>query len=199
MSLLDTEVLKLNKNWTPIGVISVRKAFLDAGAGAVTLLRFHDGYPTPYRLQDWVNLPVGDKEDFIYTNRNHELHKVLVPRVAICVTFNRIIAKEQKLNTQSVARRDKGICAVSKKKLQPNEYSIEHVRPRSKGGENTWENVRLMDKSLNSKRGNKSYRKLGLRKPETKGAPRPSLPFEHIVNKNNYPEWTLLGIQNAKV
>jgi 5-methylcytosine-specific restriction endonuclease McrA len=194
MSLLETECLKLNKQWVPLGVISVRQAFLDAAAGAVTLLRFYKGYPTPYRWEDWISLPVADKDEFIPTSKNHELRKIAVPRVAICTSFDRIISKEQKLNTRNVARRDKGICAVSGQKLTPDRYSIEHIRPRSKGGQNDWRNVRLMDKRLNSARGNKSYRKLGLRKPKSLPEPRPSLPFHGIVNRNHYPEWRLFQI-----
>ena len=191
--LYDDEVLKLNSRWIPIGVVPVRQAFMDAYAGATTFLRFHEGYPTPYRIQDWVNLPVGDKEPFIATqDRYHTLRKVAVPRVMICVNFDGLIAKEQKLNSlEALAKHYDYTCAVTGKKLKPNEYSREHVRPLSKGGRRDPTNEVLMDRSLNNRRGNRSYRKFGHKKPRVKPPPRPKMPFHTIVNRHRYPEWYL--------
>ena len=42
-SILNCEVLKLNRRWQVIEVISVRKAFEDMSAEAVTALRCEDG------------------------------------------------------------------------------------------------------------------------------------------------------------
>ena len=201
MDILDkSRVLKLDKNWRPFATASIRKAFLDAGAGAVTLLRFYEGNPTPYRLEDWINIPVGEKEEYITIGGKYhgEIRKVAIPRVIICVGFDQVILqkqnfkKSQPITTRSVAERDDFICAVSNKKLPPQDWSIEHIRPRSKGGKNEWENVRLMDRRLNSLRGNKSYRKIGYRKPKSKPAPIKKL--SKIVNKWEFPEWDLFQI-----
>jgi hypothetical protein len=197
VDILETRVLKLDRNWRAFSTCSVRKAFLDAGAGAVTLLRFDNGNPTPFRLEDWVNLPVRDKEEFVgIGGKFHgEIRKVAVPRVVICVSFDRFILDKQNykknkpITTKNVAEHYDETCAVSKKKLKPDEYSIEHVRPRSRGGKNDWGNVVLMDRKLNSKRSNKSYRKLGLRPPKIKPAPK-RVPVK-IINDCNYPEWKL--------
>ena len=193
MSLLDSDCLKLNKQWVPVSVISVRKAFSDAAAGAVTLLRFSDGYPTPYRLEDWLQIEAAEGEDSIMLGTSlRGTRNIKVPRVAICTSFDKIISKEQKLNTlPRLAKHYNYTCAVTGKKLKPNEYSREHVRPLSKGGRRSPDNEVLMDKRLNNARGNKSYRKLGLRKPRARKLPRAMLPFAGIVNKNSYKEWDL--------
>ncbi len=200
MDILETRVLKLDRHWKPFATCSVRKAFLDAGAGAVTLLRFYEGNPTPYRLDDWLNIPVNDKEDFVTTSGkfHNEIRKVAIPRVVICISFDQMILQKQNyrknkpLTTKNVAKHYDETCAVSGKKLKPEEYSKEHVRPRIRGGKNEWGNVVLMDKKLNSKRGHKSYRKLGLKKPKIKAAPQRER--IKIVNEFNYPEWKILGI-----
>lgn len=200
MDILETRVLKLDRNWRPFATCSVRKAFLDAGAGAVTLLRFHEGNPTPYRLDDWLNIPVEDKEEFVSTGGKFhgEIRKIAVPRVVICVGFDQVILEKQRykrkpINLKNVAELHEETCAVSNKKLKPEEFSIEHVRPRSKGGKNEWGNVVLMDRKLNSKRGNKSYRKIGLKKPKIKKAPLREA--AKITNDCGYPEWALFGIK----
>lgn len=208
MSILDTKVLKLDKNWKPFATTSVRQAFRDAGAGAGTLLRFKDGYPTPYRLEDWLNIEVGDKEEFIGIGGKYqgEIRKVAVPRVMICVNFDDIIREKQRfrkkkkhLTLKELAEHYNETCAVSGKKLKPEEYSREHVRPRSKGGRNGCENEVLMDRKLNSQRGNKSYRKIGYKKPKIKPAPTQETIQKRIVNEHGYLEWKILGIPDAIV
>jgi len=203
MDILETRVLKLDKNWRAFSTCSVRKAFLDAGAGAVTLLRFPEGKPVPYRLEDWINIPVGDKEEFVGAGGKFrgEIRKVAVPRVVICVNFDQFILQKQKFNkrrkkpitVKNVAEVYDETCAVTHRKLKPEEFSIEHVRPRSKGGKHEWENVALMDKKLNSLRGNKSYRKIGLKKPRILPAPELRR-VEKIINDRGYKEWELFGI-----
>lgn len=194
MSQLDTECLKINSNWAPLGVVTVRQAFSDAAAGAVTFLKFSEGYPSPFRLEDWLKLDVQDGEDYVSTSRLHELKKILVPRVCITVNFNRLIAREQKCNLPNLVRRYKGRCAVSGKNLAPDEYSREHVNPRANGGHSGWDNEVLMDRKLNSKRGHKKYEEAGLREPKILPAPKPLLPINQIRNKNGYSEWDLFKI-----
>lgn len=203
MDILNTKVLKLDKNWRPFATTTVKQAFRDAAAGAVTLLRFHEGNPTPYRLEDWKNIEVGDKEEFIVGSGkfHNETRKISVPRVVICINFDQMIRQKQNLKKKKRAPTLKELadhyehtCAVSGKKLKPEEFSKEHVRPRSKGGKNGWENEVLMDRKLNSLRGNKSYRKIGLKKPKILPAPKETKPVEKIINDQDYKEWDMFGI-----
>jgi hypothetical protein len=203
MDILETRVLKLDKNWRPFATTSVKKAFLDAGAGAVTLLRFDNGYPTPFRLTDWLNIPVEDKEPYIGIGGKYhgETRKVAVPRVVICVGFDQVILEKQKfkkkkhLSLQELAEVYEETCAVSGVKLKPEDYSREHVRPRSKGGKSGPENEVLMDRRLNSLRGNKSYRKIGYKKPKIR--PVPFREKQRIVNENGYEEWKMFGVPDS--
>jgi len=192
---LEGEVLKINKSWVPIGIITVRKAFEDAFAGAVTLLRFHDGYPTPYRIEDWIRIQLQDGEDYISVSRMHGVGKIAIPRVCITVNFNRIIAKEQRCNLKNLSKHYDYTCAVSGKKLLPDEYSREHVKPRAHGGGHGWGNEVLMDRRLNSRRGDRPYADLHLPRPKLRPAPRPLLPINTLVNRNHYPEWRIFGIR----
>jgi hypothetical protein len=86
MDKLNQPVLKLNKLWQVIGTVTVAKAFSDAYAGAVTMLRYVEGYPTPYRLVDWIAIQPGEGEDFVgvgYDRVSGHARHVLIPRVVI--------------------------------------------------------------------------------------------------------------------
>jgi hypothetical protein len=190
-SILDTHCLKLNASWVAMDVISVKQAFLDAAAGAVTLLKFSEGYPTPFRMEDWINLPVGDKEDYVTTSRMHGPHKIAVPRVCVALHFNRLIAEEQPCTPENLLHRYGHKDAVTGKKLRRKNFSREHVDPRSHGGKNGWDNEVPMDRKLNSKRGNRPYSELGLVQPKILGAPAPRLPYARIKNPHGYKEWNI--------
>jgi 5-methylcytosine-specific restriction endonuclease McrA len=49
------------------------------------------------------------------------------------------------------------------RKLTQDELSVDHVIPRCKGGNDTWENLVTCTRSLNSKKGNKSLEEAGLK------------------------------------
>jgi 5-methylcytosine-specific restriction endonuclease McrA len=196
MNLLDTDCLKLNANWQVIDVVKVRNAFEDAAAGAATLLRFHEGYPIPLRLEEWLKIEVDEGQEYvgISAKYSHNVRRIAVPRVMICINYDKFIAEEQKPYGDSLLKHYNYKDAVTGKPLTRERMSREHVRPRSKGGTDGWENVAPMDKELNSKRSNKSYRKVGLKAPKLKKAPKPLLPINRIINKNHYPEWRLFKI-----
>ena len=186
---LHLEVLKLNKLWLPIEVISARKAFEDICSGQVLFLQFSDGYPSPTTIGEWMSKDIGSGEDYITISRMHGLQKIAIPRVVITTKYDQFRAKEQPCTPTNLLKRYGNKDAVTNKPLSRERFSREHVTPRSKGGRSGWDNEVPMDKTLNSRRGNKSYRRVGLRKPKILGAPHPLLPINTLVNRNHYPEW----------
>ena len=186
-SILNCEVLKLNRRWQVIEVISVRKAFEDMSAEAVTALRCEDGLMIPCRLKDWMELPVRANDDFVGT----ALQKIRAPRIVIAVRFDKLIIRPPKLTLKNLRERDNDTCIYTGKKLKPSQMSMEHVLPESHGGLTTWENIGLADKDVNSKRSNLPLEKAGLKLRYKPFAPRPAKPCETIKNKHGYPEWDL--------
>jgi len=186
-SVLKNDVLKLNKNWQAIGVISVREAIDMLFSGSATALDCDQGSMTPTKLDDWLKLSVRDQDDFIQTVR----YKIRAPRVVITVRYDKLIVRLPKLTLKNLRKRDKDTCIYSGKKLKDNEMSIEHIIPQSKGGKTVWENVALADRSINSRRSNKPLEDLGLKLRFKPFAPKPALPSEFIENKERYPEWEM--------
>lgn len=188
MSVLYRDVLKLNKNWQVLGVVSVRKAMEDLASGQVTALNFVDGYPMPCKWEEWIKIPVADNEEHILCSHNR---KIKLVRVIISVRFDKLIVKPPKLTLKNLRIRDKDTCIYTGKKLKPSEMSIEHIIPQSLNGKDTWDNVALAHRDVNSKRGNLPLEKVGLKLRWVPHAPRAKKPAELIENKHNYPEWEL--------
>ncbi len=56
--------------------------------------------------------------------------------------------------------RDEGICGICQEKCNWGDKSMDHIKPLSKGGTHTWDNVQLAHLVCNSKKGNKDVRGL---------------------------------------
>src|SRR5208283_1261169 len=88
--------------------------------------------------------------------------RVRAPRVIIAVKFNKVPLKRPRLTMRHLRERDGGRCAYTERVLKPEECSMEHVVPRSKGGATERKNVVLADKRINNIRGNRSLKEAGL-------------------------------------
>lgn len=186
MSALDKSCLVLNRSWQPINVMTVQKALVMMSTDVATAMDFSDaGYFVPVRWKDWLELPVRDQDDGIQTPSR----VVRVPRVIIAVQFNKVPVKRPRLTPRNLRARDNNRCAYTLRELRPEECSMEHVVPRSKGGATEWENVVLADKQINNFRGNRSLKEAGLTLKIQPTVPT-AKPFHETVRANvKFPEW----------
>ena len=60
-----------------------------------------------------------------------------------------------KVTKKNVWLRDAGCCQYCKKEIRLSEATVDHVLPKSKGGQNNWENVALACAKCNQKKGNR--------------------------------------------
>jgi 5-methylcytosine-specific restriction endonuclease McrA len=183
--VLSYPVLKLNKHWQALEVITVREAFESMAAGGLKALRCEDELIMPVNFGEWLQLEVREVDDFVRTARQ----KIRAPRVAIAVRFDRLHIEPPKLTLRNLRIRDNDTCIYTGRKLKPEEMSIEHLVPISKNGKHEWENVALADRIINSKRGNKDLQEAGLNPHFKPFAPKPKRPEEMIKNVYNFPEW----------
>lgn len=185
MGVLENQCLVLNRSWQAVNVITVQAALSMMAADAATGMNFTEGNFVPVRWNDWLNLPVRAEDDCIGTPSR----RVRAPRVIIAVKFNKVPLKRPRLTMRHLRERDGGRCAYTERLLKPEECSMEHVVPRSKGGATEWKNVVLADKRINNIRGNRSLKEAGLTlkiQPKVPGAK----PFhESLKSRLKFPEW----------
>ena len=186
MSNLDKHVLVLNRNWQAINVMTVQKALVMMATDVATAMDFSDtGYFVPLKWRDWLELPAWDQDDVIRT----PTRLVRAPRVIIAVQFDKVPLKRPRLTLNHLRERDNHRCAYTQRILKPDECSMEHVVPKSKGGATEWKNVVLADKRINNIRGNRTLEEAGLTlkiKPHEPTAKS----FHETVRANlTFPEW----------
>jgi len=127
--------LVLNAGYEPLGVVSFKRALILVLNQKATVLS-------------------GAPEQLVHSARgSYEL-----PRVILLSRYVRVPHSRQvPLSRRGVLRRDSNQCAYCKRPAN----TIDHVQPKSRGGQDTWENLVACCLKCNNIKGDKTLQELG--------------------------------------
>jgi hypothetical protein len=148
------KVLVLNADYTPLNVTSLRRGFVLVIKGKAEILE-KGVEPIMTTIGDFVR-----------------------PIIIRLLSYVKYHSKPLKINRKRIYKRDNNQCVYCESKKH---LTIDHVIPKSRGGNNTWKNLVTCCLSCNLKKGNKTPDEAGMRmvlKPYE-----PSI-FSEIVNPN---------------
>ena len=184
MSALQQPVLKLNKHWQVLKDIANAQTALEnmcrgAEMGIDTEQMRAIGW------DEWLTLPVGANDSSVKTVRG----PVRVPRVVLCVRYagRELVCPPARPDSRDIKRRDGAVCQITGRHAPDG--NVDHDIPVSRGGKNTWQNMRWISRELNSKKGNKTLAEAGLVLIRPAFTPRPTAP--ELVIEPVFPEWRL--------
>ena len=190
------KILVLNKFYFPIGVEGIEKTFGNIFSGSVVpldvsyetddkgdiLFENIEYFATVKGADEWIKLPIRPYDEYLQTTRG----PIRVPTVVICANYDKIVYNKVQFPTKSnIYKRDNFTCVYTGKKLSKDELSIDHVIPKSKGGNDTWENLVTCDRMLNSKKGSLTLAEAGL-----KLAYKPYKPKNGMIFDSFKEEWS---------
>lgn len=182
----DKCVLVLNRQWQAIAVISPAEAFAHMSAGNADALDIAPHLAmTPTPLEQWMNLEIRPHDRHIGTSRR----SVRVPTIVVLRAFARVPLYLPKFSLKTIYQRDQGICQYSGRQLKPSEASIDHIIPRSRGGDTSWENCVLAERKLNSQKGARTPEEAGLKLIRRPIIPRPVPVTITLKNLLGIEEW----------
>lgn len=147
--VLSQPALVLNRSWCAIATISVRRALQLLCKGAAKAIR--PGTYEVHEFSSWAELAVPPEGPYISTVRL----RIPVPEIIILTRFNGIPRTKVVFNRRNLFRRDKSTCQYCGKRAPTSELSIDHVMPRSRGGEASWENCVLACLRCNRRKANR--------------------------------------------
>ena len=99
--------------------------------------------------------------------------------------------KRPKLCAKSIRERDGNRCQDTGKLLRPDEGSLDHVLPRSRGGKDEWGNLVWSDKAVNARKGSRLPHEAGLKLLKAPRTPK-ELPVTALIrNAHGIAEWKL--------
>jgi len=188
MNVLDRKVLVLNRNWQAIDTKSVADAMLQIFSDAATPMVIASDKVYPVSLSEWLELPVREQDDAIHTP-----HKVIrCPTVIVCCNYRDVPKRRPKFCLKTIAQREGETCQYTGKLLKPEDWSLDHIDPKSRGGKDVPENVVLAHKDFNNKKGNKTPEEIGVPRPKAR-ALRP-MPTSFYI-KPSHPDHEIFLIQ----
>lgn len=159
MLATSRKVLVLNRNWTAVGLVGLPRA--------ITLLfsNYEDGEPkariiTPppkgnYEIWDWSDWskikPQAGEESLISAS---DVFKV--PEVLLLSKYDSMPKQRVNFCRRAIWKRDGFICQYCGKKPAQDECTLDHILPRSLGGETSWYNCVLACYQCNSQKADRS-------------------------------------------
>ena len=198
-SALDASVLVLNKLFMAIHIISVRRAFCLLCKELAEVVSLEDGQFTTYDFGTWRevseyrarNFRQAD-DDWVRTCRT----EIQAPRIIRLLGYDRLPRQTVKFNRRNIFARDNNQCQFCGKKFPTSELSLDHVTPRSQGGQTTWENIVCACVACNVKKGGRTPREAHMaliRKPEK---PKRSPMLNQKLTMTKYQSWKTF-LENA--
>jgi 5-methylcytosine-specific restriction endonuclease McrA len=186
-------VLVLNRNWQAINIRTPADAFCQMATNAATALDIEIGDGAraealrPVIWDEWITLPVRPQDNAVRTARS----VIRVPTVIVAVNYARVPKKRPKLCARTIRERDGNRCQYTGRLLTPDEGSLDHVLPRSRGGQDTWENLVWAAKEINNRKADRLPHEAGLKLLSTPRAPREQPVSALIRNAHDVAEWKL--------
>lgn len=186
-------VLVLNRNWQAINIRTPADAFCQLATNAATALDIElgDGNDAqalrPVTWDEWITLPVRPQDNAVRTARG----AIRVPTVIVAVNFAKVPKKRPKLSARAIRDRDGNRCQYTGRLLRPDEGSLDHVLPRSRGGQDTWENLVWADKNVNQRKADRLPHEAGLKLLGVPRAPREQPVTAFLRNAHGLAEWDL--------
>ena len=156
-SVLETNVLVLNRFYMAIRVINVRRAITLLYRDCAEVILMEGGQFVSYDFESWVELSqltsLDKQPDEDYLQAVH--CELRVPRICRLTRFDRMLTHAVRFNRKNLFARDGYQCQYCGQKPPSNRLSLDHVVPRSLGGQTTWENIVTSCIRCNTRKANK--------------------------------------------
>ncbi len=191
-SALDASVLVLNKLFMAIHIIPVRRAFCLLCKELAEVVSLEDGQFMTYDFATWREVSDfrarhfrQEDDDWVRTVNS----EIRVPRVIRLTDYDRLPKQTVKFNRRNIFARDNNQCQYCGKKFPTSELSLDHVTPRSQGGQSTWENIVCACVACNVRKGGRTPKEASMaliRRPEK---PKRSPMLNLKMSNRKYQTW----------
>jgi 5-methylcytosine-specific restriction endonuclease McrA len=181
--VLSLPVLVLNRHFDPVAITTAKRSFVLLYGGVASAL---DEAGEAYDFELWRSLPVRADDDALPI-----VGGVLrVPRVLHLHTYDRKPRVAVRLTRRNLMHRDGHQCQYCGKRPPLRDLNIDHVTPRSRGGDDTWENLVTSCRTCNLRKGWKTPEEANMRLARRPFRPKWTLTAQILLgNGERYEEW----------
>lgn len=155
---LTASVLVLNRLYMAVHVVGVRRAFGLLCRELAEVVHLEEGRFANYDFNSWREISeLRADEKLPYDDWIRSVNfEIQVPRVIRLLSYDRIPRRAVRLNRHTILARDEHCCQYCGRRLPASQLSLDHVIPRSRGGETTWDNVVCACLKCNVKKGGRT-------------------------------------------
>jgi 5-methylcytosine-specific restriction endonuclease McrA len=136
---MNSRVLVLNASFEPINVCTARRAVVLVLKG--------------------VALAEESSKTWLHSSR----FSMPTPSVIRLREYIHIPFERKSLSRKNILLRDHNTCQYCARVFAPQELTLDHIVPRSRGGDSTWDNLVASCRSCNNRKGDRSLEDAGLR------------------------------------
>jgi len=136
---LHTPVLVLNASYEPINICAARRALVLVLKG------------------------VAQPEEYSGVLLRSARQALPLPSVIRLLEYRRIPHQTRALSRKNILMRDRYTCQYCLRTLPSSELTLDHVIPRSRSGETTWENLVACCHDCNNQKGNRTPEEAGMK------------------------------------
>lgn len=188
---LSASVLLLNRLYMAVRVISARRAMSLVYCDAAEVVAVEDGKFSSYDFNDWVEVSAAKSEfepeqhDWIRTVR----FQIAVPKIVRLLVYDKLPRVKVKLTRRNLFARDQNSCQYCGRRFPTSELSLDHVVPRSQGGDNSWENIVCACMRCNVKKGGRTPAQARMKLVTQPRRPRRSPVLTVKLSNAKYASW----------
>ena len=188
---INSSVLVLNRNYQPVHVTTVKRAFSLLYLGVA---RAMDRGMSTFDFESWSALGVAHGDDVIHT----ATRAIKVPRIIVLQFYDRIPRTKVRFSRLNIYARDNNTCQYCGRHLPRAQLNLDHVVPRAQGGRTTWENVVCCCVACNLQKGARTPTQAGMDLLRAATRPRWTPVFRTPEGRVAYREWLpFLSITDA--
>jgi 5-methylcytosine-specific restriction endonuclease McrA len=136
---MNSRVLVLNASFEPINVCTARRAVVLILKGVA-------------RAEE-------SSSKWLHSSR----FSMPLPSVIRLVEYIHIPFERKSLSRKNILLRDHNTCQYCGRVFTPQELTLDHIVPRSRGGDSTWDNLVTCCRSCNNRKGDRSPENAGMR------------------------------------
>jgi 5-methylcytosine-specific restriction endonuclease McrA len=155
---LSLSVLVLNRSFVAVHITNVRRAITLLFRELAEVVHIEEGQYAAHSLDSWRELSAlqaafrTPDQDWVQAV-GYELQ---APRVIRLVTCDRGPRQGLRFNRRNVFARDGNQCQYCGHSFPTSELSLDHVVPRSRGGNTSWENIVCACVACNVRKGGRT-------------------------------------------
>ena len=190
-SALDSSVLVLNKHFAAVRIVSVRRALAMLFTDIAEIITVEDSDYQSYDFHSWREISAyrslyqRDRHDWIRCVR----FELAAPRIIRLLSYDRLPRRGLRLTRRNIYARDRNRCQYCGKRFPSSELSLDHVVPRSQGGETSWTNIVCACVKCNVRKGGQQPFEAGMKLITEPVKPKHSPLITLQLSSEKYASW----------